>query len=230
MFERSNPRVFLPVRSAETGVNAPDNNKLATAAGSGVNVPDNNTLATYLEIGCEYGVVHYDRTSPTCESAANYVVKTIDGDIDRLGTYFRVDPSSSKAWWHFYMVPGGGGAVHFGCGSKYLFIGADTPNPFDAKVAEMLTVAEVVEVFEAGQESLIPAATGWHCDNSVGEGLSRVLAEELMGSAPIDPKFLVANAWLSSPRANFVDNTLFTDTNSVANGCAVLFLNWLRFA
>ena len=44
-----------------------------------------------------------------------------------------------------------------------------------------------------------------------------------------DIRLTYARAWLDSPRRNFVDHTLDSDTDSAANGCSVLFLNWLRF-
>src|SRR5260370_25591577 len=35
--------------------------------------------------------------------------------------------------------------------------------------------------------------------------------------------------WLDHPRPNFVDDNFNSDPNSHANGCCVLFLNWLHF-
>ncbi len=76
-------------------------------------------------------------------------------------------------------------------------------------------------MFEAAQ------AAGWDCGRSNGEGLSRVLAtdaypKELDG-------FATASVWLDSNRDNFIDHNFNSDTNGPANGCSVLFLNWLRF-
>jgi hypothetical protein len=217
-FDRSSPRVAIPLAEA----------------GAGVTVPDNDTLETYHELqGSNYGLAFYDANSSTCGSAAAFVVKTIDAMIERLAGYFRVDPDKVPGpWrWQFFMVPGGGGAVHFGCLNKILFVGADTATPFSGSLALMLTVAEAVEVFEAGGAA--PGEwppTGWYCNDSAGEGLSRALAEEMFGSNPIHPGFLVANVWLNGGRPNFVDSTAFTDRDSIANGCSVLFLNWLRFS
>lgn len=41
--------------------------------------------------------------------------------------------------------------------------------------------------------------------------------------------FATAHVWLDSRRPNYVDRTMHSDTNPTANGCAVLFLNWLHF-
>lgn len=113
-----------------------------------------------------------------------------------------------------------GGAYHLGCDATDLFCDAKTSPP-DPDLSEFLNVAEFVEVFEAMQNG------GWDCGASNGEGLSRVLAtdaypKELDG-------FTTAAVWLDSNRQNFVDHNLGSDTNGPANGCSVLFLNWLRF-
>jgi hypothetical protein len=112
------------------------------------------------------------------------------------------------------------GAYHMSCAATDLFCDAKT-GPADPDFSEFLNIAEFVEVFEALQ------AGGWDCGKSNGEGLSRVLAtngypNELDG-------FATAAAWLDSVRHNFVDQTFNGDTNPEANGCSVLFLNWLRF-
>jgi hypothetical protein len=89
-------------------------------------------------------------------------------------------------------------------------------------VTNALVIAEEVEVFEAIQNK------GWSCGGSNGEGLSRVLAEELYPNVLEALGYSSASAWLSSRRPNFVGRTLPTDRNGVANGCAVLFLNYLH--
>ena len=87
--------------------------------------------------------------------------------------------------------------------------------------SEFLNVAELVEVFEAVQ------AKGWDCRKSNGEGLSRVLAADLYPAEV--GGFATAHVWLDSRRPNYVDRTINSDVNPTANGCAVLFLNWLHF-
>jgi hypothetical protein len=113
-----------------------------------------------------------------------------------------------------------GGAYHFGCDATDLFCDARTA-PADGDFSEFLNIAEFAEVFEAVQ------AGGWDCGKSNGEGLSRVLATDAYPSE-LDG-FATAGAWLDSARQNFVDHTFGRDTDFAANGCSVLFLNWLRF-
>jgi hypothetical protein len=113
-----------------------------------------------------------------------------------------------------------GGAYHLGCEATDLFCDARTA-PADPDLSEFLNVAEFVEVFEAVQ------AGGWDCGKSNGEGLSRVLATDAY-PRELDG-FATAGAWLDSARKNFVDHTFGSDTDFAANGCSVLFLNWLRF-
>lgn len=113
-----------------------------------------------------------------------------------------------------------GGAYHLTCDATDLFCDAKT-SPADPDLSAFLNVAEFVEVFEAVQ------AGGWDCGKSNGEGLSRVLAADAYPNQ-LDG-FSTAAAWLDSPRRNFVDHTFGGDTDAAANGCSVLFLNWLRF-
>jgi len=113
-----------------------------------------------------------------------------------------------------------GGAYHQTCAATDLFCDART-NPADGDYSEFLNIAEFVEVFEAAQ------AAGWDCGMSNGEGLSRVLATDAYPNE-LDG-FATASSWLDSNRQNFVDRNDHSDTNPLANGCSVLFLNWLRF-
>ncbi len=117
---------------------------------------------------------------------------------------------------------GTGGAYHHGCDGVDLYCDVLTTPSLDVSRTNMLVVAEEVEVFSAAQ------AAGWDCGASNGEGLSRVLATDLY-PGELDG-YTTAAAWLDSPdRPDFVNNTDPTDTNPLANGCAVLFLNYLRF-
>ena len=69
---------------------------------------------------------------------------------------------------------------------------------------------------------------GWDCGASNGEGLSRVLANDIYRG--VEPAgFISSNSWLNSPRANYVEHTYPSDTHYPSIGCSVLFLNWLRF-
>ncbi len=113
-----------------------------------------------------------------------------------------------------------GGAFHQTCAATDLYCDAAT-DPADGDYSEFLNVAEFVEVFEAVQ------AGGWDCGKSNGEGLSRVLATDTYPDR-LDG-FATAASWLDSNRPNFVDRNDDSDTNPLANGCSVLFLNWLRF-
>ena len=112
------------------------------------------------------------------------------------------------------------GAYHMTCAATDLFCDA-TANPANGDHSEFLNVAEFVEVFEAVQ------GAGWDCGMGNGEGLSRVLATEPYPDQ-LDG-FATAAAWLDSARRDFVNHNFNGDTNAQANGCCVLFLNWLRF-
>jgi len=120
------------------------------------------------------------------------------------------------------VAPGIGGAYHYGCSAVDLYCDGDSSATPDIDHTRMLVVAEEVEVFEAAQNQ------GWDCGASNGEGLSRVLATELY-PAELDG-FFTAASWLDSPdRPDWVSQTDPTDQNAVSTGCAVLFLNYLRY-
>jgi hypothetical protein len=81
-------------------------------------------------------------------------------------------------------------------------------------------IAEEDEVFEA-------TLNNWDCGASTGEGLSRVLANDIVPG--VEPQnFVAAPVWLNSDRPDFVNITDTTDTNYLSIGCSVLFLNWLH--
>jgi len=85
-----------------------------------------------------------------------------------------------------------------------------------------LVIAEEDEVFQAN------FGQGWDCGASNGEGLSRVLANDILpGAEPAD--FVSSNVWLNQGRPDYVNVTDPTDQNYVSIGCSVLFLNWLCF-
>lgn len=114
-----------------------------------------------------------------------------------------------------------GGAYHYGCAAVDLYCDGDTSANPNIDLTRMLAVAEEVEVFEATQNK------GWDCGASNGEGLSRVLATELY-PAQLDG-FSTASSWLDSNRPDWVSKTDPTDQSAVSTGCAVLFLNYLRY-
>ena len=113
------------------------------------------------------------------------------------------------------------GASHSSCMGTDISVGGNTDGGVD--FTRSLLVAEADEVFMAN------FGHGWDCGASNGEGLSRVLANDIyQGVEP--PDFISSDVWLSlDPRPNYVDNTDPTDTNYESIGCSVLFLNWMRF-
>jgi hypothetical protein len=111
------------------------------------------------------------------------------------------------------------GAFHSTCADTEIHCAAFNRDNVD--LTRMLVVAEEVEVFEAD------LANGWDCGATNGEGLSRVLATEMY---PHELNgFATAAAWLDSDRPDYVSTNLSDDTDSLSNGCAVLFLNYLHY-
>src|SRR5262249_55771637 len=115
---------------------------------------------------------------------------------------------------------GATGASHSSCMGTDIAVGGKSGR--DVDFIRSLLVAEADEVFMAN------FAHGWDCGASNGEGLSRVLANDIYPG--VEPAgFISSDSWLNSPRENFVDQTYPSDTDYPSIGCAVLFLNWLRF-
>jgi hypothetical protein len=112
------------------------------------------------------------------------------------------------------------GASHASCLGTDITVGGESGA---VDFIRSLLVAEEDEVFMAN------FGEGWDCGASPGEGLSRVLANEIYQNAE-PPNFVSSNSWLNlDPRPDFVDRADPTDQNYESIGCSVLFLNWLRF-
>jgi hypothetical protein len=113
------------------------------------------------------------------------------------------------------------GASHSSCMGTDIAVGGKSGA--DVDFIRSLVVAEADEVFMAN------FGHGWDCGASNGEGLSRVLANDIYPG--VEPAgFVSSSVWLDSNREDFVDETYPTDTDYPSIGCSVLFLNWLRFA
>lgn len=196
-------------------------------------IPSDDDLKNFFESlpNTKYCFIAFDSRSSECQRAAGslmfegYVDKLIDHLLSPL--YFGSSPSGLivpnlnflPVW--IYCTQGPLGAAHKGCGSSGIFIGTSSPTPTNISAYFELALAELVEVFE-------DKTNAWNCGLSDGEGLSRALAEEYASGFPLGPGFLVANMWLNGGRPDFVTAQSPSDTNFLANGCAVLFLNWLH--
>ena len=168
-----------------------------------------------------FTVAYESSLGPVGLASAQCVLEKCEQDYKTLSSWFKVAPP------HFNVVVASvseGGlelAYHDTCQSTDLICdaGNGVGDPADYTVA--LVAAEVTEVFEALQHK------GWNCAAANGEALSRVLAVELHPGA-LD-HHSVAPAWLDHDRVDVVNRNYPTDTNPVANGCGVLFLNWLHY-
>jgi hypothetical protein len=156
---------------------------------------------------------------------ADSILKTCEQDFTTLQGYFGgITPKSMP--FHVIVTAGSDGASHATCHATALSIGAHSgPLAF----MRSLVIAEEDEVFEAN------FGHGWNCGFSNGEGLSRVLANDIVPG--VEPAgFLSAPVWLDDAsdlsgvrREDWVTKTDPTDVNYFSIGCSVLFLNWLRF-
>jgi hypothetical protein len=176
------------------------------------------TQTTHFKVSVDPGL------GQTGQTVANALLQTCEQDYVTLQGYFGgITPQSLP--FQLIVTSGSDGASHATCDATALSIGANSgPLPF----MRSLVIAEEDEVFEAN------FGHGWDCGFSNGEGLSRVLANDMVpGVEPQD--FVSPPVWLDGPadngvlREDWVNNTDQTDTNYFSIGCSVLFLNWLRF-
>jgi hypothetical protein len=188
------------------------------SAGTAIKQPGNVQVPGNLRGRTQHFSVYVDPAlGADGQTDADVVLAKCEGDYARVAGYFGgLQPGP----FNVILFSNPGGAYHMGCAATDLFCDAQA-GPANGDHSEFLNVAEFVEVFQAVQ------AAGWDCGKSNGEGLSRVLATEAY-PAQLDG-FATARTWLDSRRPNYVDKTLGSDTNSIGNGCSVLFLNWLRF-
>jgi hypothetical protein len=160
------------------------------------------------------------------DKIAQGVLEACERDYEILAGYFGLERSLQ---FNVILAPlspymdGTGGSYHDSCVSTNLYCDVQISPKVNPEVSNAVLVAAVVDVFAAMQKG------GWNCGNSNGEGLSRVLAAQLHPGALEGLGYLSAPAWLNSPRPNYVARTHPTDRYRVANGCSILFLNYLHF-
>jgi hypothetical protein len=152
---------------------------------------------------------------------ASMILQTCLGDLNSLEQIFGIAPPAGTVF-DVVLTAANDGASHPSCIATQISIGALTDPNGNAPLLRALLVAELAEVFMAALNN------GWLCTANHGEGLSRVLAEEICPGA-IPPWLCCARAWLDSSRPNYVDATYPSDTELVPVGCAILFLYWLRY-
>lgn len=168
--------------------------------------------------------VYYDDAlgAATGAALADGVLARCDADYEAIYQIFgSVTPPLPMTC---VILNGAGGAYHYGCLDNVLYVaGLALPPPLtpDVATALALLVAEEVEVFSAAQ------GIGWNCGDTNGEGLSRVLAEELYPGV-LDFAHS-ADAWLDSSRPDYVSNNVGNDQDPLSNGCSVVFLYYLRY-
>src|SRR5579864_4418348 len=157
---------------------------------------------------------------------ANSILAVCEADYFTLRGYFNMITPGSLPF-QIHITTGSNGASHATCAATSMNIGAHSGPGVDIPFMRQLVIAEEDEVFEAA------IGRGWDCGASNGEGLSRVLANAMYpGAEPSN--FVTAPSWLDSNRPDWVtknDPTAGTGGgfNAVSIGCAVLFLNWLRY-
>ena len=155
---------------------------------------------------------------------AQALLEHCEQDYATLRRYFG-DIVPDRLPFELVVTSGNQGASHATCRATKLSIGAHSGA---LEFMHSLVIAEEDEVFMGN------FGHGWNCGYSNGEGLSRVLAHDMVpGVEP--PAFRSGSVWLDERphrgprREDWVTKTDHSDTNYHSIGCSVLFLNWLRF-
>jgi len=183
------------------------------------------TPATLAGSTKHFHVFYAERLGHSGASVAEAVLKNCERDYQKLAEVFA---QQEPLQFNIIIAPlseqmdGTGGAYHHSCFATDLYCDVQLTPTIDPDVTNALVIAEEVEVFEAVQ------GRGWDCGGSNGEGLSRVLAQELYPNVLENLGYSSAASWLNSRRPNLVRRTLPSDRSAVGNGCAVLFLNYLH--
>ncbi len=175
--------------------------------------------------------VNYDPSlGAEAPTLAQHVLQTAEGDLAKLRTLFNMpDAPGDRGPFVINITQFGpdgqviGGALHSGDGGVEIWCNPVNPetNQLDTDYTRMLVVAEVVEDFEVWQ------AQGWDLLHTNGEGLSRLLASALYPNVIPQSRAAVANAYLDANMPNCINDNSLTDRDTIGNGGAVLFLNWL---
>ena len=123
-----------------------------------------------------------------------------------------------------------GAAWSLSNGNLTVTIGSVEPDSTvgDENYLRYLLIAEMTEQFMRTQNK------GWYgqgTEGSEGEGLSRFLATQFLlqnGLGYPNPAFANSNSWMSSSRADSVNNIALTDDGpDAATGCSLLFIYYL---
>jgi hypothetical protein len=152
---------------------------------------------------------------------ANVILQSSPGDLNRLEQYFQIAPPAGT-FIDVFLTARTDGASHPTCISTEISVGALTDPKGNPPLVRALMIAELAECFMAARNN------GWNCSFSHGEGLSRVMAEEICPGA-IPTWLSSAPVWLSSIRTDYIDSTYPSDLQYEPVGCAVLFLYWMRY-
>jgi hypothetical protein len=155
---------------------------------------------------------------------ADELLAKCETDYATLNGWF-ANVASPNSKFSILLTDGKTGASHPSCASPIISVGANSAPISELAFMRCLLFAEVAEVLMHVQNHY------WDCQASNGESLSRVLSADLcLGSNPQPAAFVSAPTWLKDRTQNWIDQTRGTDTDESANGCGVLFLNWMRFS
>ena len=156
----------------------------------------------------------------------NAVIDACEADFNQMSAWFGNIALDVDFRIPVNVTPAGGGAA-WGLSGRSLTVTIKPANG-DSAFVRYLLVSEMVEQFMRAQ------GKGWFgagTEGSQGEGLSRFLAAQFLainGLGATPAGFGNSNTWLSSSRADFVNNIQTGDDGpDAATGCSLLFIYYL---
>ena len=155
---------------------------------------------------------------------ANALINVCEDDFTLMTNWFGGISLPYDIPYTVQISPGAGWSASWGDGPPVNLIPGDGAS---LDLVRFLLVAEVTEMF------MLQQGFGWSprsdSEGTAGEGLSHFLATQMLVSigSSLRPSS-IADLWLNSPRADFVNNVDFEDhANDPKSACAVLFLYYL---
>lgn len=112
---------------------------------------------------------------------------------------------------------------HSSCSDTTIEINVAAGGSIDPLLGPAMGVAEMTECFEDALNN------GWNCGQSMGEGLSGIMAWWRYPIPMVNDLGPRGNNWLLSTRPDWISTTENTDGNPVSSGCAELFINFLCY-
>ena len=179
-------------------------------------------------------VVKYDDSNSQAQGMAAAIAAICENEFTVLTGWFNITSgfgSADRITITVQQIAGGGADNHgyLSGGNTTIdvnFLPAGFSQTQANQIAPMMFVNEFVEVLMSFNDQ--QGTTTWNAGHSDGEGLSQFCGILRFPVGHYQAYGSFVNAWLSSPRPDWISSNESTDSNSVSFGCVLLFLFYLN--